>query len=80
MEDSSEYYAIYKVGDDLQQDVLTLQMIRLMDRLWLHQGIDLKMVTFNCIPTSKRKGIYYFKIVFSSQYRFEHVLTGHPVF
>ncbi|XP_048517557.1 phosphatidylinositol 4-phosphate 3-kinase C2 domain-containing subunit alpha isoform X3 [Dendroctonus ponderosae] len=78
VEDSSVYYAIYKVGDDLQQDVLTLQMIRLMDRLWLHQGIDLKMVTFNCIPTSKRKGMI--EMVTKSEtlrkIQTEHGLTG----
>lgn len=56
MEDSSVRPAIYKVGDDLQQDMLTLQMIRLMDKLWLKKGLDLKMVAFTCIPTSKRKG------------------------
>lgn len=56
MEDSSIRPAIYKVGDDLQQDMLTLQMIRLMDKLWLNKGLDLKMVAFTCIPTSKKKG------------------------
>lgn len=56
MEDSSIRPAIYKVGDDLQQDMLTLQMIRLMDKLWLKKGLDLKMVAFTCIPTSKKKG------------------------
>lgn len=56
MEDSSIRPAIYKVGDDLQQDMLTLQMIRLMDKLWLSKGLDLRMVAFTCIPTSKKKG------------------------
>nr|XP_023021080.1 phosphatidylinositol 4-phosphate 3-kinase C2 domain-containing subunit beta [Leptinotarsa decemlineata] len=56
MEDSSLRAAIYKVGDDLQQDMLTLQMIRLMDKLWLNKGLDLRMVAFTCIPTSKKKG------------------------
>ncbi|XP_074032269.1 phosphatidylinositol-4-phosphate 3-kinase catalytic subunit Pi3K68D [Leptinotarsa decemlineata] len=57
MEDSSLRAAIYKVGDDLQQDMLTLQMIRLMDKLWLNKGLDLRMVAFTCIPTSKKKGM-----------------------
>ncbi|XP_050296018.1 phosphatidylinositol 4-phosphate 3-kinase C2 domain-containing subunit alpha [Anthonomus grandis grandis] len=78
MEDSSVYPAIYKVGDDLQQDMLTLQLIRLMDKLWLHEGLDLKMVAFNCIPTSKRKGMI--EMVSKSEtlrkIQTEHGLTG----
>lgn len=49
--------AIFKVGDDLQQDQLTLQIIRIMNKLWLKEGLDLKMVTFACIPTGKKRGI-----------------------
>ncbi|KAK9497814.1 hypothetical protein O3M35_003734 [Rhynocoris fuscipes] len=49
--------AIFKVGDDLQQDMLTLQMIRIMDKMWLKEGLDLKMVTFACVPTGDRKGM-----------------------
>lgn len=48
--------AIYKVGDDLRQDALTLQMVRIMDKLWLKHGLDLKMVTFACVPTGPRRG------------------------
>lgn len=47
----------YQVGDNLQQDMLTLQMIRLMDKMWLKEGLDLKMVTFACIPTGYREGM-----------------------
>lgn len=57
MNDSSVIPAIYKVGDDLQQDMLTLQMVRLMDKLWLQQGLDLRMVAFSCVPTGKKKGM-----------------------
>ncbi|RZF38830.1 hypothetical protein LSTR_LSTR000533 [Laodelphax striatellus] len=49
--------AIFKVGDDLQQDMLTLQMIRIMDKLWLKEGLDLKMVTFSCVPTGNKRGM-----------------------
>lgn len=56
--DRSIVPAIYKVSDDLQQDMLTLQMVRIMDKLWLNHGLDLKMVSFICIPTGKKKGEY----------------------
>ncbi|KAJ1529587.1 hypothetical protein ONE63_006357 [Megalurothrips usitatus] len=49
--------AIFKVGDDLQQDMLTIQMIRIMDKLWLKEGLDLKMVTFTCVPTGHTRGM-----------------------
>jgi len=46
-----DYYVIFKSGDDLRQDVLTLQMIRIMDRLWQSEGIDLKLSPYGCIAT-----------------------------
>lgn len=48
---------IFKVGDDLRQDQLTIQMIRVMDKLWLSEKLDLKMVTFSCVPTGDRQGM-----------------------
>ncbi|XP_015782689.1 phosphatidylinositol 4-phosphate 3-kinase C2 domain-containing subunit alpha isoform X2 [Tetranychus urticae] len=48
--------AMYKVGDDLRQDSFTMQMIKIMDKLWLKEGLDLKIVTFGCIATDFRKG------------------------
>ncbi|XP_071051233.1 phosphatidylinositol 4-phosphate 3-kinase C2 domain-containing subunit beta [Onthophagus taurus] len=76
--DASLIPAIYKVGDDLQQDMLVLQMVRLMDKLWLKEGLDLKMVTFGCVPTGKRIGII--ELVTEAEtlrkIHVEHGLTG----
>ncbi|XP_037934157.1 phosphatidylinositol 4-phosphate 3-kinase C2 domain-containing subunit beta [Teleopsis dalmanni] len=49
--------AIFKSGDDLQQDMLTIQLIRVMNKMWLAEGLDLKIVTFNCVPTGYKKGM-----------------------
>ena len=55
-DDGEPLPVIYKVGDDLRQDMLTIQMIRIMDKLWLKEGLDLRMVTFNCVPTGHCRG------------------------
>ncbi|KAG6448082.1 phosphatidylinositol 4-phosphate 3-kinase C2 domain-containing subunit alpha isoform X2 [Manduca sexta] len=49
--------AMFKVGDDLRQDSLVLQVIKVMDSLWLKAGLDLRMVTFQALPTSDNKGM-----------------------
>jgi len=48
---------IFKVGDDLRQDMLTLQMIRLMDKLWQKEGLDFKMSPYGCISTGDMIGM-----------------------
>lgn len=37
-----DIYLLYKKGDDIRQDMLTLQMIRIMDKLWKDHGLDLR--------------------------------------
>uniref|UniRef100_A0A8C1I3D8 Phosphatidylinositol-4-phosphate 3-kinase, catalytic subunit type 2 alpha n=1 Tax=Cyprinus carpio carpio TaxID=630221 RepID=A0A8C1I3D8_CYPCA len=48
---------VIQVGEDLRQDMLALQMIRIMDRIWLQEGLDLRIVNFKCISTGKDKGM-----------------------
>uniref|UniRef100_A0A1B6CVF3 phosphatidylinositol 3-kinase n=1 Tax=Clastoptera arizonana TaxID=38151 RepID=A0A1B6CVF3_9HEMI len=52
-----DIYIIFKNGDDLRQDMLTLQMIRIMDRLWKNEGLDLRMNPYGCISTDNRVGL-----------------------
>eukprot|EP01102_Stenamoeba_stenopodia_P009928 TRINITY_DN2950_c0_g4_i1.p1 TRINITY_DN2950_c0_g4~~TRINITY_DN2950_c0_g4_i1.p1 ORF type:complete len:949 (+),score=178.17 TRINITY_DN2950_c0_g4_i1:889-3735(+) len=48
---------IFKSGDDLRQDVLTLQMIRLMDKIWKQEGLDLRLSPYGCIATGDQEGM-----------------------
>ena len=48
---------IYKIGDDLRQDYLTLQMIRIMDDMWKQEGLDLRMTPYMCMVTGEMSGM-----------------------
>lgn len=52
-----DVYLIFKNGDDLRQDMLTLQLLRIMDKLWKKEGLDLRMNIYNCISTESRVGL-----------------------
>lgn len=39
-----DIHIIFKNGDDLRQDMLTLQMLRIMDNLWKMHGLDLRYI------------------------------------
>ena len=44
-------YAIFKVGDDLRQDCVVLQLIVAFERMWLRAGLDLPMTPYFAQPT-----------------------------
>lgn len=48
---------IFKTGDDLRQDIMSLQMIRIMDSIWLENGLDLRMKPYQVIATGDQSGI-----------------------
>mmetsp|Transcript_11174 Transcript_11174/g.38835 ORF Transcript_11174/g.38835 Transcript_11174/m.38835 type:complete len:1010 (-) Transcript_11174:885-3914(-) len=48
---------IYKSGDDLRQDMLTLQMIKIMDQLWRSHGLDLCMSVYGAVATGEDIGM-----------------------
>lgn len=51
-------YLIFKTGDDLRQDALTLQILHLMDRLWLRNGLDMRLSPYQAVATGfNRRGM-----------------------
>lgn len=54
--------AIFKNGDDLRQDILTLQMIDIMDRIWLDNDLDLAMTPYKVLGTDCEQGFLEFNL------------------
>lgn len=48
---------IFKTGDDIRQDLLTLQLIKIMDKIWLDAGMDFRMKPYKVIATADQVGM-----------------------
>ncbi|KAL4450532.1 hypothetical protein ABPG74_019430 [Tetrahymena malaccensis] len=64
-ENDQEFSIMFKDGDDLRQDILTLQLIRIMDKIWLDNNLDLRMKPYNVVATLDQVGML--EIVQNSQ-------------
>ena len=53
---AAAHVVIFKTGDDLRQDQLTLQLLRSMDALWRARGLDLRMSPYGCVATARHQG------------------------
>eukprot|EP00977_Amphora_coffeiformis_P007151 scaffold1562_cov170-Amphora_coffeaeformis.AAC.4 len=47
---------LYKHDDDLRQEAFAVQFIRTCDRILQTAGLDLKLLTFQCVPVGTRRG------------------------
>lgn len=56
---------MFKAGDDLRQDLLTLQMLRIMDKMWQAEGLDNAMNAYGCVATGDQEGMI--EIVLNSE-------------
>ncbi|KAJ5512499.1 hypothetical protein N7463_002051 [Penicillium fimorum] len=54
------YPMLFKVGDDLRQDQLVIQIIILMDRLLQKENLDLKLTPYRILATSATAGAVQF--------------------
>ena len=53
----ARYTVMYKNGDDLRQDQLVLQVLRIMDSLWKSAGLDLCISPYECVATGFQLGM-----------------------
>ena len=70
-EESLERKIMLRIGNDLRQDILAIQMLRIMDKLWLDNNLDLKLITFKICPTEIYAGYIEF-VYFSELYKIQN--------
>ncbi|VDN18311.1 unnamed protein product, partial [Dibothriocephalus latus] len=52
-----KHQLLFKHGDDLRQDMLTLQLLKVMDRIWKDEGLNLHLTTYGCLATGDEVGL-----------------------
>jgi phosphatidylinositol-4,5-bisphosphate 3-kinase len=54
------FRVIFKIGDDLRQDSMILQIFKIMDKIWLENDLDLKLSIYNVCPLELKCGFMEF--------------------
>ncbi|XP_072175298.1 phosphatidylinositol 4,5-bisphosphate 3-kinase catalytic subunit beta isoform-like [Diadema setosum] len=52
-----DIYLLFKNGDDLRQDMLTLQVMQIMDNIWQEEGLDLRIIPYRTLATGPKVGL-----------------------
>lgn len=55
--EGDEITVMFKAGDDLRQDQLTLQVLSIMDNFWREEGYDMHMNAYKCVCTGDELGM-----------------------
>lgn len=55
-----KYPLMFKIGDDLRQDQLVIQIINLMDQLLKNENVDLRLTPYKILATSPVAGLIQF--------------------
>jgi phosphatidylinositol-4,5-bisphosphate 3-kinase catalytic subunit alpha/beta/delta len=55
--DNEIEYIMFKKGDDLRQDILTIQLFKIMQNLWFENGLRLKMSLYSVVSTGYFQGM-----------------------
>lgn len=55
--DKMRYNVIFKLGDDMRQDQLMVQMIAFMNNLLKKENLDLKVLSYRVLATAEREGM-----------------------
>ena len=53
---AENFRALFKCGDELRQDLLTLQVLGVMERLWLDEGFESRMNVYACTSVGDQLG------------------------
>ncbi|CAF0809372.1 unnamed protein product [Adineta ricciae] len=54
---SEKYQTLFKIGDDLRQDQIVLQLLSCMDQIWQANNFDFRLSLFDVVLTQERCGL-----------------------
>ncbi len=54
---NNTFNVLFKNGDDLRQDQLTLAVMRVMEHCWGQSGLDMDMIPYECLSTGDMVGM-----------------------